>query len=173
MEGETAEKEMGGVTDTDEEVADGDSTSVTSSTQWEARLADDCELEDKTDFLKSQDTPNSATPQDSGIGDGEAEYSGSVEAKEDAEEASDGFDHDSTEDHENLHVINQEEDEAAKEQHVNGESGWRNEGTGRRCKLRSSSVLMHSKEEPQSSVLNSLAVGGLLIAPHSCCIEKN
>ncbi len=142
---------MGGVTDTDEEVADGDSTSVTSSTQWEARLADDCELEDKTDFLKSQDTPNSATPQDSGIGDGEAEYSGSVEAKEDAEEASDGFDHDSTEDHENLHVINQEEDEAAKEQHVNGESGWRNEGTGRRCKLRSSGLVSEQSSHSSSS----------------------
>ncbi|XP_073323894.1 dnaJ homolog subfamily C member 14 [Pagrus major] len=153
MEREAAEKEMDGVTDADEETPDGDSASVTSSTQWEVRQTDDDgELEDKTAYLKSQDIPNPATPQDSGIG--EAEFYGSPEAKEDDDEASDGFEHDSNADHDNFHVINQEEDEAAKEQqHMNGESGWRNEGAGRRCKLRSSgSVSEQSSQSAFSSV---------------------
>lgn len=160
MEREAAEKEMDGVTDTDEDVADGDSNSLTNSTQWDASQTDDCEQMDKAAFLKSQDTSNTATPQDSGIGD--AEYSGSTEAKDDAEEASDGFEHDSTEDHDNLHVINQEEDEAAKEQHMNGESGWRNEGTGRRCKLRNSGSVSEQSSHGSSSSnqKNILSSGG-------------
>ncbi|XP_068576274.1 dnaJ homolog subfamily C member 14 [Cebidichthys violaceus] len=135
MEREAAEKEMDGVTDADEEIPDGDSTSVAECNQWEAKRTDDeCEQGDKEAYLKSQDTPNPATQQDSGIG--EAECCGSTEAKDDTEEASDGFEHDDAMDHENPHVINQEEDEAAKEQHMNGESDWRNAGPGRRCKLR-------------------------------------
>lgn len=156
MEREATEKEMDGVTDTDEESPDGDSTSVTNSSQWETqRTGHDWEQEDKA-YLKSQDPPNPATPQDSGIG--EAEYCGSTEAIEDAEEASDGFEHDSTE-HENLHVINQEEDEAAKEQHMNGESGWRNEGTGRRCKLRSSGSV---SEQSSQSAFSSTQKGNVI-----------
>lgn len=146
------------VTDTDEEIPDGDSTSVTVSSQWEARQTDDeCELEDKTAYLNSQDTPNPATPQHSGIG--EAEYCGSTEAKEDTEEASDGYEHDDTADHENPHVINQEEDEAAKEQHMNGESGWRNVGPGRKCKLRSSGSV---SEQGGQSVFSSIQKGSVM-----------
>ena len=137
MEREATEKEMDGVTDTDEEIPDGDSIFETKSSQCEARETDDdCEQEEKTAFLNSQDTPNPATPQDSGIG--EAEYCGPREGKEDTEEASDGFEHDGAADLVNSQVINQEEDETVKEQHMNGESGWRNVGSGRRCKLKSS-----------------------------------
>lgn len=128
MEREADEKGMDGITDSDEDVPDGESTSVTYLSQWEIRESDgDCEQEDKTAFLKpnTQDSPNPATPQDCGFG--EAENYGSTEAKEDSEEVSDG---------ENTQVINQEEDAAAKEQHMNGESGWKNSGTGRKCKLR-------------------------------------
>lgn len=150
MERDAAEKEMEGVTDTDEEVPDGDPTSVTESGRWEARRTDDeCEQEDKTAYLKSQDTPNPATPQDSGIG--EAEYCGSTEAKEDTEEASDGFENDDAADH----VINQEEDEAAKEQHMNGESGWRN--VGRRCKLRGG-----GSEQSSQSAFSSFQKGNVM-----------
>lgn len=158
MEREAAEKEMDGFTDTDEEIFDGEFTSVTKSSQWEARRTDDyCEQDDKTAHLNSQDSPNPASPQDSGIG--EAEYCGSAEAKEDTEEASDGFEHDSTADHENLHVINQEEDEAAKEQHMNGDSGWRNLGTGRRCKLRSSGSV---SEQSSTSSFSSIPKGNVM-----------
>lgn len=147
MEKEAAEKERDGVTDTDEETPDGYFTTVTTSNEWETRQTDACKQEDKTAYLKSQDTSNPATPLDSEIG--EAEYCGSAEAKEDTEEASDGYEHDSTADPENSQVINQEEDEAAKEQHMNGESGWRNMGSGRRCKLRSSGSV--SEQSSQSS----------------------
>lgn len=136
MEREAAEKERSGLTDTDEETADGDSTTVTS--QWEAR---------QTDAYKPEDTSNPVTPQDSEIGEGE--YCGSTEAKEDTEEASDGYENDSAGELENSQVINQEEDEAAKEQQVNGESAWRNMGSGRRCKLRSSGSI--SEQSSQSS----------------------
>ncbi|XP_026162350.1 dnaJ homolog subfamily C member 14 [Mastacembelus armatus] len=147
MEREAAEKEMDGITDADEEIPDDDSTTVTRSSQYQAREpSEDCEQGDKTACFKSQDTSNPATPQDSGIG--EAECYGSTEAKEDTEEASDGFDHDSTADLENSQVINQEEDEAAKEQHMNGESVWRNVGSGRRCRQRSSG----SVSEPGSQI---------------------
>nr|XP_020498132.1 dnaJ homolog subfamily C member 14 [Labrus bergylta]XP_020498133.1 dnaJ homolog subfamily C member 14 [Labrus bergylta]XP_020498134.1 dnaJ homolog subfamily C member 14 [Labrus bergylta]XP_020498135.1 dnaJ homolog subfamily C member 14 [Labrus bergylta]XP_029134839.1 dnaJ homolog subfamily C member 14 [Labrus bergylta]XP_029134840.1 dnaJ homolog subfamily C member 14 [Labrus bergylta] len=145
MEKEAALQEVGGVMDAEEEIPDGGSTSGTNSSQCEAR-DDDLEQEDKTAYLKSQDTSNAATPDDAGVA--EAEYCGSTEAKEDTEEASDGFDHDSSADHENLHVINQEEDEAAKEQHMNGESGWRT-GSGRRFKLRSTGSF--SEQSSQSA----------------------
>lgn len=119
-------KEMD-VTDTDEEIPDGVSDSVTNFSQ--CGIEDDCERGNKTAYLKSQEIPNPATLQD--FGGGEAE------AKDDTEEVSDGSEHDKATDHENSQVINQEEDDAAKEQHMNGESGWRNVGSGRRCKLRS------------------------------------
>nr|XP_046240065.1 dnaJ homolog subfamily C member 14 [Scatophagus argus] len=157
MEREAAEKEMDGVTDNDEETPDGDYTSGTSSGQCATRQSDDdCEQVEKMAYLESQGTPNPATPQDSGIG--EAEYFGSTEAKEDAEETSDLFEHDSTADHENLHVINQEEDEAAKEQFMNGESGWRNDGAGRKCKLRSSGSV---SEQSSQSVFSSMQKGNV------------
>ncbi|TNN44473.1 DnaJ subfamily C member 14 [Liparis tanakae] len=159
MEREAAEKEMDGVTDADEEIPDGDSISVAESNQWEAKQTDDDCEEEKEAVLKSQDSSNPAPQQDSTIG--EAEYCGSTEAKEDTEEASDGFEHDDTADHENPHVINQEEDEAAKEQHMNGESGWRN--MGRRCKLRlSGSVSEQSSQSAFSSIQkgNVMSSGG-------------
>ncbi|GAA6215633.1 dnaJ homolog subfamily C member 14 [Lates japonicus] len=158
MEREAAEKEMDGVTDTDVEIPDGDPTLATKSSQCEARETDDdCELENKTAYLKSQDTPNPATPQDSGIG--EAEYCGSTEAKEDTEEASDGFEHDSAADQENSQVINQEEDESVKEQHMNGESGWRNVGSGRKCKLKSSGSF---SEQSSQSAFASIQKGNVM-----------
>lgn len=131
MEREASKKEMD-VVDTDEEFPDGVSASVTSSSQCE--VEDECEQEDKIAYLKSQETPNPATLQD--IGAGEAE------AKDDIEEVSEEFEHDKTTENENSQVINQEEDDAAKEQHMNGESGWRNIGSGRKCKLRSSGSVL-------------------------------
>ncbi|XP_022600575.1 dnaJ homolog subfamily C member 14 [Seriola dumerili] len=158
MEREAAEKEMDGVTDTDEEIPDGDSTLVTKSSQCETRETDDdSEQEDKTACLKSQDTPNPATPQDSGLG--ETEYCGSTEAKEETEEASDGFEHDSTADHENSQFISQEEDETVKEQHMNGESGWRNVGSGRRFKLKSSGSF---SEQSSQSAFASIQKGNVM-----------
>lgn len=155
MERETAEMEMGGVTDSDEETPRGDPSSVTYSSHWEARWTkDDCKQEDKAAYLKPQDTPNPAIPQD--FGNNSAEDYGSTEAKEDTE---DGFECDSTPDHENFHVINQEEDEAAKEQHLNGESGWRNEGSGRRCKLRSSASI---SEQGSQNAFSSVQKGNVM-----------
>ncbi|XP_028261150.1 dnaJ homolog subfamily C member 14 [Parambassis ranga] len=155
MEKEAADKEMD-VSDTDEEVPD---ASVTSSGLWEED--DDFEQEDKTACLKSQETLNPATPQNSGIG--EAEYCGSTEAKEDTEDISDGFEPDKTADHEDSQVINQEEDEAAKEQPVNGESSWRNMGSGRKCKLKSGGLASEqSSQSPFSSIQrgNVMSSGG-------------
>lgn len=159
MEKKAAEKERDGLTDTDEETPDGDSTTVPSPSHWEARQTDAYKQEDPLAYLKSQDTSNPVTPQDSEIG--EAEYCGFTEAKEDTEEASDGYEHDSTADGENSQVINQEEDEAAKEQHANGESGWRNMGSGRRCKLRSSgSVSEQSSSFVSGQKGNVMSSGG-------------
>ncbi|XP_069565922.1 dnaJ homolog subfamily C member 14 [Brachyistius frenatus] len=149
MEREAAEKETE-VTDNDEEVPDGVSASVTRSRQWEAReTEDDCEPEEKT--AESQETPNPGTPQDSAIG--EAEYCGSTE------EVSDGFEEDKTADDESSQLINQEEDEAAKEQHMNGESGWRNVAGGRRCKLRSGGSLL---EQSGQSAFSSIQKGNVV-----------
>ncbi|XP_005739538.1 dnaJ homolog subfamily C member 14 [Pundamilia nyererei] len=131
MEREASKKEMD-VMDTDEEFPDGVSASVTSSSQCE--VEDECEQEDKITYLKSQETPNPATLQDVGAGE--------AEAKDDIEEVSEEFEHDKTTENENSQVINQEEDDAAKEQHMNGESGWRNIGSGRKCKLRSSGSVL-------------------------------
>ncbi|XP_047437853.1 dnaJ homolog subfamily C member 14 [Mugil cephalus] len=160
MEREAAEKEMD-VTDSDEEIPDGVAAFVTNSSQWESRETDeedDCEQEDKTTYLTSQETPNPAAQQDSGIG--EADYCGSPEAKDITEEVSDDLEHDKTGD-ENSQVINQEEDEAAKEQHMNGESGWRNVGSGKRCKLRSGgSVLEQSGRNAFSSFQKNVMSSG-------------
>lgn len=155
MERDAAEKEMDGVTDTDEEIPDG---GFAKSSQCEDRETDeDGEQEGRTAGLKSQDTPNPATPQDSGIGD--AEFCGSTESKEEAEEASD--------DPDSSQVINQEEDdETAKEeqqQHMNGESGWRSVGSGRKCKLKSSgSFSEQSSQTSYSSIQkgNAVSSGG-------------
>ena len=145
MDKEAAEKEKD-----DGEIPDGDSASETEYMQWQGKETDDSrKCEDKTD-LKSQEIPDPPPPQDSGPD--EAAYCGSTEAMEDTEEVSDGFENDRDADHEDSQVINQEEDEAAKEQHMNGESGWRNVGTGRRCKLKSSgSVLEQSSQSVFSS----------------------
>ncbi|XP_019942158.2 dnaJ homolog subfamily C member 14 [Paralichthys olivaceus] len=146
MEREAAEKEMDGVTDTDEELPKGDFTLVTKSSQCEDRETDDdCEQENTTASLKSQDTPNQDTPQDFGID--EVEYCGSTEAKEDTEQASDGLENDGATDLESSQV--QEEDDIEKEQHMNGESGWRSLGGGRRCKLKSSGSF--SEQSSQSA----------------------
>lgn len=155
MEKEAAEKEMD-VSDTDEEVPN---ASVTSSGPWEGD--DDYDQEDKTACLKSQETLNPATPQNSGIG--ETEYCGSTEAKEDTEDISDGFEPDKTGEHEDSQVINQDEDEAAKEQPVNGESSWRNMGSGRKCKLKSGgSASEQCSPSPFSSIQrgNVMSSGG-------------
>ncbi|KAM4582960.1 dnaJ homolog subfamily C member 14 [Fundulus diaphanus] len=128
MEKEAAEKEMD-----DEEVCDGDFVSEASFCHQQTGETDDCVQEDNLAHLRSQETQVI----DSGAGD--AESCESMEAQEDTEEVSVGFKHDL--DHENPRVINQEEDEAAKEQQMNGESGWRALGGGRRCKLRSGGSL--------------------------------
>ncbi|KAM9859854.1 dnaJ homolog subfamily C member 14 [Aulostomus maculatus] len=160
MERVAAEKEVDGITDSDGEISDGDPTSVTRSSLLETRetVDDDDEQEDKTARFKSntQDSINTATPQDSGIGD--TECCGSTEAKEDTEEISDGVE--SADGHENSPVINQEEDEAAKEQHMNGESGWRNVGAGRRCKLRSSGSEQNNQSASSSSFQKGNPVSG-------------
>ncbi|KAF7659633.1 hypothetical protein LDENG_00295100 [Lucifuga dentata] len=143
MEREAAERGMDGITDPDEDIPDDDSTSVTNLSQWETREMDeDCEQEDKIAYLKpnTQDSPNSATPRDSGFG--EADNCEFTEAKEDTE-VSDGL--------ENIQGINQEEDEAAEEQDMNGESDWRNSGTGRRCKLRNNGGGTVSEQSSQNS----------------------
>lgn len=143
------------VTDSDEEVPCCDSASVKSSSQWETRQTkDECHQEDKAADCKSQDTTSSAFPQDCGIT--EVEYGGSTEAKEDTE---DGFENDGITDQEDCNIINQEEDEAAKEQHMNGESDWRNEGSGRRCKLRGGGLI---SEQGNQNTLFSMPKGNFM-----------
>ncbi|TNM88621.1 hypothetical protein fugu_004875 [Takifugu bimaculatus] len=155
MERETAEMEMDCLTDSDEEVPCCDSTSVTSSSQWKTRPNnDDCQQEEEAAYLKSQDTPSSAIPQDYGIS--EVEYCGSIEAKDDTV---DGFEHDGIADQENCHVINQDEDDAAKEQHMNGESDWRNEGSGRRFKRMSGGFV---SEQGNQNTLFSMPKGNFM-----------
>ncbi|XP_071766527.2 dnaJ homolog subfamily C member 14 [Centroberyx gerrardi] len=153
MEKETTEKEMDSITETEEENPDG-STSMTRPSQWEVReTEEDCEQpiqEDITAYLKpnTQDTPNLATPQDSGIG--EAENCGFTEAKEDTEEVFDWLEEQTAAGHDETQVMDQEEDEAANE-YMNGESGWRNSGTGKRFKLRNSGGGSVSEQSGQSS----------------------
>lgn len=162
MERETTDKELDCIRDADQKIPDGDVTSVAEPNQWEAKQTDDkCEQEDKEANLKSQDTPNPAPLHGPGIV--EADYCGSPASKEATKKASHWFEHDETADSENPHVINQEEDEAAKEQHVNGESGWRNLGPGRRCKFRiSGSVSEQSGQSAFSSIQkgNVMSSGG-------------
>ncbi|KAM9758082.1 uncharacterized protein dnajc14 isoform 1-T2 [Menidia menidia] len=157
MEKDTAEKEMD-----DEEISDGDSASVPEPSLWQGgEKDDDCEQDDKTDVLHSQEIPTPPIPQDPGAG--EADYCGSTEVREDAEDVSDGIEHDGSADHENSQVINQEEDEGAKEQIMNGESGWRSLGSGKKCKLRSGgSVLEPSSQSAFSSFQkgNVISSGG-------------
>lgn len=149
MEREATEKELEGVAE-DEETSDVNYTA--SEGHWEAR--ENVEEEDEMSDLrsKSQDAPTLSTPpHDSGIG--EAEYCGILEAKEDTEEVSDELEHESTADFETIQIINQEEDQAAKEQQMNGESSWRN--VGRKGKVRSSGSF---SEATPASVPKSTAV---------------
>lgn len=134
MEKEAAEKEMD-----DEEVCDGDFVSEAGFSLQQPGEHDECMQEENTAHLDSQETPV-IDP-----GTGAVESCESTEAKEETEEVSEGFEHNL--DHENPQVINQEEDEAAKEQQMNGESGWRVLGGGRRCKLRSGSSLFEQNSQ--------------------------
>ncbi|XP_075997027.1 dnaJ homolog subfamily C member 14 [Genypterus blacodes] len=145
MEREADEKGVDGVTDSDEDVPDGESISVTYLTQWEIRESDeDCEQEDDVAFLKRSTQDSPAAPQDCGFG--EAENYGSAEAKEDSEEGSDG------ENPEGLNQEEEEEEDAAKEEDMNGESGWRNSGTGRKCKFRNiAGASVSEQSAPNSS----------------------
>lgn len=130
MEKDASEKVVDGITDTAEKSPHGGTTSVTYSGQWDdGGTSDDLQQEEKISHKKSQDKQNPAMTQDSD----HVNDCGAAEAKEgvEDEELCDG-----AADHDNFHVINQEEDEAAKEQHLNGGSGWRSEGVGRRFKLR-------------------------------------
>ncbi|XP_068599033.1 dnaJ homolog subfamily C member 14 [Brachionichthys hirsutus] len=159
MEREPAEKETDAFAETDDEMTDGESTSVTCSSQWGGRRSrGDCEHENEIADFKSQDSLNPETPQDCESGD--ANYAASPEATEDAEEASEGFEDDTAVDPENSHVINQEEDDAAKEQHMNGQSDWKNEGEGpgRRFKLRSSGSF---SEQTGQSAFSSVQKGNV------------
>ncbi|XP_017271277.1 dnaJ homolog subfamily C member 14 [Kryptolebias marmoratus] len=143
MEKDTAEKEMD-----EEEVSNRDLAT-------DARETDEYTQENETSHPNSQETTNLLTQQDSEA-DEEAEDYGS---KEDMEEVLDEFEHDRSEDYENPHVINQEEDEAAKEQHMNGESGWRSIGSGKRCKLKSSGSLF---EQSGQSAFSSFQRGSVM-----------
>lgn len=146
MEKDTAEKEMD-----DEEVPNSDLAS-------EARETNEYMQDDRTSHPNSQETPNLVAEQDS-EGDEEADDYGSTEAKEDMEEILDEFEPDRSEDYENAQVINQEEDEAAKEQHMNGESGWRSIGSGKRCKLKSGGSLF---EQSGQSAFSSFQRGSVM-----------
>ncbi|XP_029906713.1 dnaJ homolog subfamily C member 14 [Myripristis murdjan] len=168
MEKETAEKEMDSITEPEEENPDGGCTSVTKTGQWDVRGTeeDDEQLdqEDITAYLKSntQDTPDLATPQDSGIG--EADNYGSVEDREDTGDASDGLEQHTTADHDKTQDVDQEDVEAAKEQHMNGESGWRSSGSGKKCKLRSSVGGSVSEQSSSSSVYSSSVQKGNVVS---------
>ncbi|XP_051931499.1 dnaJ homolog subfamily C member 14 [Hippocampus zosterae] len=131
MERVAAAREMDALTDSGEELTDGDFTSVNKSSQWERRVVED----DRAYTSNAEDSTNPATPHDSGIGD--VECCGSTEGRDETEELSDGMEHESADGHVSSRVINQEEDESAKEQYMNGESAWRSFGSGRKCKLRS------------------------------------
>lgn len=150
MEQEAAEKKMD-----DGEIPDGKSAFLTNLNQWEDRRRDDgCEKEDNMADFSSQETPHPSPLEDS-----DTEWCGSTKGKEDTDEISDVFEHNGSTDQENPKVINQEEDEAAKEQHMNGDSGWSNVGGGRKFKFRSSgSVLEQSSQSTFSSFQKSNVV---------------
>lgn len=99
---ERAERDVDGVTDTDDETSDGDPTAVKDA-------EDGCEQRDST--------------------------GGGAQAKDESEEEWDGLGRESGP--ERSEAPNRAEGEAAKEQHVNGDSVCRNVGAGRRCKPRS------------------------------------
>ncbi|KAK5607591.1 hypothetical protein CRENBAI_013963 [Crenichthys baileyi] len=145
MEREVAEKEMD-----DEEVCEGDFVSEASFSQQQTGGTGEYTQEHNFVHLKSQEIPVI----DAGVGD--AESCESTETKENTEEVLVGFEHDL--DHENPQVINQEEDEAANEQQMNGESGCRALGGGRRCKLRSDSSLF---EQSGQSAFSSFQKGSI------------
>ncbi|XP_061640349.1 dnaJ homolog subfamily C member 14 [Phyllopteryx taeniolatus] len=142
MERVAAEREMDALTDSDEELSDGDSPSEIKSGRVTRAAEDNREY-----TVNAQDIPNSATPHDSGIGD--VECCGSMEGRDDTEEVSDGMEHESADGHVDSRVINQEDDESAKAQHLNGESTWRSFGSGRKCKLRNSASF--SEQSNQSA----------------------
>lgn len=155
MERERAEVEMDCVTDSDEEAPCCDSTSLRPSSEWETtETKDECHHEDKAAYLKSQDTPSSAIRQD--YGNNEVEYCGSTEAKEEGE---DEFEPDGVTDQEDCQGINQDEDDAAGGQHMNGESDWRTEGSGRRCRLRSGGL---ASEQGNPNPLFSMPKGNFM-----------
>ncbi|MEQ2258074.1 hypothetical protein XENORESO_004669 [Xenotaenia resolanae] len=145
MEREVAEKEMD-----DEEVCVGDFVSEASFSEQQTGGTGEYTQEHNFVHLKSQEIPVI----DSGVGD--AESCDSTETKENTEEVLVGFEHDL--DYENPQVINQEQDEAAKEQQMNGESGCRALGGGRRCKLRSDSSLF---EQSGQSAFSSFQKGSI------------
>ncbi|MEQ2298279.1 hypothetical protein AMECASPLE_003569 [Ameca splendens] len=145
MEREVAEKEMD-----DEEVCVGDFVSEASFSEQQTGGTGENTQEHNFVHLKSQEIPVI----DSGVGD--AESCESTETKENTEEVLVGFEHDL--DYENPQVINQEQDEAAKEQQMNGESGCRALGGGRRCKLRSDSSLL---EQSGQSAFSSFQKGSI------------
>ncbi|KAM4613569.1 dnaJ homolog subfamily C member 14 isoform 1-T2 [Polymixia lowei] len=176
MEKESSEMDI--ITETEEENPDGSllsggSTSLTRPSQYEVRgTEEDYEQpvqEDITAYLKHnpQDSPNLATPQDSGIG--EAENCGSTEFIEDTEELSYRLQQQTATDYENTQIMDQEEEEdgqggshneAVKEQHMNGESGWRNSETGKRCRSRNSGggSISEQSSHSSSSVLSSSSI---------------
>ncbi|XP_034022768.1 dnaJ homolog subfamily C member 14 [Thalassophryne amazonica] len=144
------EKEMDGITGSDEEIPDGDSSSGRMFNLWEGwgLNKDGVQEVSTTNFnSKTQDNPNPTFPKDSCIG--EADYFGTTETKE-GEDISDGLDDQCAAGHENAQVINQEEDDAAKEQQMD-ESDWRNLGPGRRYKLRNGGWGSASEQCSQSA----------------------
>lgn len=157
MEKDTVEKEVDGITDTDEESPHCGNTSITCSDKWEdGRTSEGLQQEEKISHHNSQDNQNPAMTQVTN----QVDECGSLEAKEDFEDEEQC---DDAADHENLHVIDQEEDEAAKEQHLNGGSGWRSEGVGRRFKLRGAGLVpeqVNHNAFPYMQKSNVAASGG-------------
>lgn len=179
MEKESSEMEMDSITDTEEENPNGDlfsggPSSMTKSSQWEARRTEEgCEQpvlkEDITAYLKPnpQDTQNLATPQDPGTG--KANNCGTTEAKEDREEVSLGQDRledQTAAGNEETEIIDEEEEDDqgegqsddVEEQHMNGESGWRSSGSGKRCRSRNiggGSVFEQSSHISSSAISSS------------------
>ncbi|XP_056130291.1 dnaJ homolog subfamily C member 14 [Lampris incognitus] len=171
MDKELSEREIDSITGTEEETLDGshlcdDPISVTRPTQWKVRVTEgDCEQTPKekniTCLIRNpQDTPNEVTPGDSGIGS--AENWESTEAKNDTEEVSNKLEKQTAKSKEKTPFIDEEEDdgqegsqnEAIKEQCMNGESSWRNSGTGKRCRSKHNGGVLFSE---QSSHISSSA----------------
>ncbi|XP_057701467.1 dnaJ homolog subfamily C member 14 [Corythoichthys intestinalis] len=138
------EKEADAVTDSDEELSDGDSAPAVKPSRRRTR-------EDDVEHV-----PDPAT--------GDAEFLGSTEGREETEELSDGLEGESADGHPSSRVTDREEDESATERRVNGDSGWKSFGTGRKCKPRSGgSFSEQSNQSPFSSPSfqkGALASGG-------------